>query len=373
MQISKIDLKNNSDLAFIANFLKPYTQRAYLVGGSVRDILLGLELFDYDIEIYDIDVKQFDAIMQKLGAKGFGKSFFVYKFKNFDLALARTENKISHGHTGFEVKICNDEKLGVKRRDFTINALMINIFSGEFLDFYNGLQDLKDGILRHIDEQSFQEDSLRILRAIVFASRFDFTIANETLNLMRNMDIKDLSKDRINAELYKFFKSLKLEVGYKYLQELHLEKEIFNFESDFKSLEFQNLLKETRKIIKDEALFLYLYLNFFKLDKEVFFKKAKLKKEYLKKANQAFYLNNVNDFELAKIAFDMPLKEWLGLWNEKRVKQAKKLKLYENKFESKIVTQDLINIGFFGKALGEKLQELKENELKEYIENIKRE
>ncbi|TKX33208.1 tRNA nucleotidyltransferase/poly(A) polymerase family protein [Campylobacter aviculae] len=367
MQISKINLKNNPNLTFIANFLKPYTQRAYLVGGSVRDMLLGLELFDYDIEIYDINIKDFDSVMQKLGAKGFGKNFFVYKFRNFDMALARTENKISYGHKGFEVKICNDEKLGAKRRDFTINALMINIFSGEFLDFYNGLQDLKQGILRHINDQSFQEDSLRILRAIVFASRFNFKIADETLNLMRNMDIKDLSQDRINAELYKFFQTSYLNLGYKYLQELDLEKEIFGFKGDFESLEFQNLLKEARKIIKDEALFLYLYLNFFKLNKEVFFKKTRLKKEYLKKANQAFYLNDIDDFELAKIAFDMPLKEWLGLWDEKRVEQAKKLKLYENKFESKIVTQDLIDAGFFGKALGEKLQELKENELKEYI------
>ncbi|MFB1644241.1 CCA tRNA nucleotidyltransferase [Campylobacter molothri] len=372
MQISKIDLKNNLDLTFIANFLKPYTQRAYLVGGSVRDMLLGLEIFDYDIEIYDINTKQFDFIMQKLGAKGFGKSFFVYKFKNFDLALARVENKISYGHRGFEVKICNDEKLGARRRDFTINALMINIFSGEFLDFYNGLQDLKNGILRHIDEKSFQEDSLRILRAIVFVSRFNFKIASETLNVMKKMNIKDLSKDRINAELYKFFKSFQLKVGYKYLQKLHLEKEIFGFESDFKSLEFQNLLEESRKFIKDEALFLYLYLNFFKLNKETFFKKTKLKKEYLKKVNQSFYLDEIDDFELAKIAFDMPLKEWLGLWNEKRVGQAKKLKLYEDKFKSKILTQDLINSGFNGKKLGRKIQELKEDKLREYIKNIKK-
>ncbi|EOJ9175673.1 CCA tRNA nucleotidyltransferase, partial [Campylobacter jejuni] len=100
------------------------------------------------------------------------------------------------------------------------------------------------GFLRHIDKQSFQEDSLRVLRAVVFASRFNFKITSESLKLMQSMDITDLSKDRINAELYKFFKSPRLDVGYRYLQELGLEKQVFGFESVFKSLEFQNLLRQ---------------------------------------------------------------------------------------------------------------------------------
>ncbi|EEP3802981.1 CCA tRNA nucleotidyltransferase, partial [Campylobacter jejuni] len=141
--------------------------------------------------------------------------------------------KISYGHKGFEVQICNDEKLGAKRRDFTINSMMINLFNDEFLDFYGGLKDLEAGFLRHIDKQSFQEDSLRVLRAVVFASRFNFKITSESLKLMQSMDITDLSKDRINAELYKFFKSPRLDVGYRYLQELGLEKQVFGFESVF--------------------------------------------------------------------------------------------------------------------------------------------
>ncbi|TEY08826.1 CCA tRNA nucleotidyltransferase, partial [Campylobacter sp. CH185] len=71
------------------------------------------------------------------------------------------------------------------------------------------------------------------------------------------MDITDLSKDRINAELYKFFKSPRLDVGYRYLQELGLEKQVFGFESVFKSLEFQNLLRQSREFVKSDALFLY--------------------------------------------------------------------------------------------------------------------
>ncbi|EGH5085046.1 CCA tRNA nucleotidyltransferase, partial [Campylobacter jejuni] len=93
-------------------------------------------------------------------------------------------------------------------------------------------------------------------------------------------------------------------------------------------------------------------------------------KEYLKYANQAFYLDDISDFELAKIAFEMPLKKWLGLWSKKRIEQAKRLGLYENKFESKILAKDFINAGFCGKILGLKLQEARENELKEYIKGL---
>ena len=81
-----------SELQEIINFLKPYTKRAYLVGGATRDILMSKTPMDFDIEIYDIEYNQFKILMQKLGAKGVGKSFFVYKYKNFDLSHPRTES-----------------------------------------------------------------------------------------------------------------------------------------------------------------------------------------------------------------------------------------------------------------------------------------
>ena len=133
-------------------------------------------------------------------------SEFAKKY-NCDLALARSENKTGQGHKAFEVQICTEEKMAAKRRDFTINALMINIFTNDFLDFYGGVKDLENKILRHIDAQSFQEDSLRVLRALHFVARFKFHIAPQSLKLMQSMDISDLSKERINAELYKFFQA----------------------------------------------------------------------------------------------------------------------------------------------------------------------
>ena len=77
----------------ITDFLKPYTSRAYLVGGAVRDILMNKTPNDFDIEIYDISPTIFEKLMEKLGAKGVGKNFFVYKYKNFDLSLPRIENR----------------------------------------------------------------------------------------------------------------------------------------------------------------------------------------------------------------------------------------------------------------------------------------
>ncbi|MBT0741411.1 CCA tRNA nucleotidyltransferase [Campylobacter lari] len=365
MQRLKIDLKNDQDFLSIKNILKPYTRRAYLVGGCVRNSFLDLSSDDYDIEIYDIEPKLFDELMQKLGANGVGKSFFVYKYKKFDLALARYENKISTGHRGFEVKVCNDEQEGAKRRDFTINALMVNIFDFKFLDFFNGLQDLQEKTIRHIDDKSFIEDSLRVLRGISFACRFDLTIAKESLKLMQTMDISDLSKERINNELYKIFKTSRLNKAYEYFKILNLEEKIFFYQSYNK--EFERLLEQSQKIICDEALFLYLYLNFFHINKEEFFKKTKLKKELLKKCEQEFILGKIDVFNLAKIALKIPLCKWLGLWDDERIVQANKLNLYHHTFESKVSANDLLKEGFSGKELGIELEKRRLQELKNYI------
>ncbi|MBK1964064.1 CCA tRNA nucleotidyltransferase [Campylobacter novaezeelandiae] len=366
MQKLKINLKNNPDINFIVNFLKPYTKRAYLVGGSVRNLLLNLPLNDYDIELYDLTCHQFDEIMQKLGANGFGKSFFVYKYKNYDLALARYENKVSKGHRGFKVSICQVEKDGARRRDFTFNALMINIFNGEFLDFYGGYEDLKNKTIRHIDAKSFKEDSLRILRAIVFAARFNFIIAKESLELMREMDISDLNLERINTELYKFFKTENLALGYKYIQDLNLEEKIFFH--NFNDNQFEKLLKNTREFIKDEALFLYLYLNYFKIDFNEFFKKSKLKKELLSKVKEEYFECEISDFELLKIALKKPLNSWLGLWDKERIKRAKKLKVYDKKIAINIDMNKIFKSNLNGKDLGELIQKEKEKELLKYLQ-----
>lgn len=373
MQVSKISLKNNANTQFIADFLAPYTKRAYLVGGSVRDMLLGHELSDFDIEIYDIKPEFFDILMQKLGANGFGKSFFVYKFKNYDLSLARTENKVARGHKGFEVRICDDEKLGAKRRDFTINSMMINIFNNEFLDFYGGLADLNTRFLRHIDDETFREDSLRVLRAVHFVARFDLRIDESSLKFMQSMDTRDLSRDRINAELYKFFKARNLKAGFEALQELNLEQNAFfaDTKAHKNGAKFKQMLESTREFVVDEGLFLYLYLNFFGIDKKEFFKKTQLKKELLQSANEPFFEDEPSDLELARIALKMPLCKWLGLWDKKRIQRAKALGVYDTMLRPQINTQELEKAGLTGKNLGAAVEKQKDEWLKAYIKGLK--
>lgn len=368
MQVSKTNLKNK--LEFIASFLKPHTRRAYLVGGSVRDTLLGREVADFDIEIYDISPEKFDLLMQKLGANGFGKTFFVYKYENFDLSLARLENKTGSKHRDFAVCVCDNEKDGAKRRDFTINSMMINIFNDEFLDFYGGLSDLKARILRHIDDESFSEDPLRVLRAVHFVARFGLKIAPQSLKFMQTMDISALSSDRINNELYKFFKAADLKRGFMALCELNLEKRVFGFDSVLNKRrgDFLKILENARKFVSSEGLFLYLYLNFFGIDKKDFFKKTQLKKELLNAAKQDFCEGSLNALNLAKIATKMPLKKWLGLWDENRVNLAKKLGIYEEKLKPKFNLNALQKSGLKGENLGHEIEKQKEIWLEKFIQ-----
>jgi len=247
------------DLEFLKEFFLAYTSRVYLVGGCVRDEFLGITPKEYDIEVYDIEPQKFDEIMQKLGAKGVGKSFFVYKWKNFDIALPRTETKVAKGHRGFEVAITQDEKIASRRRDFTMNALMKNIYTGEILDFWGGIEDIKNKTIRHIDDKTFVEDSLRVLRAMQFASRLKFKVASETIKLCQSIDLSDLSRERIYMEFEKMFKSKYLYYGFYYFIVLKIAKKLLNLE--FSKKEFFYLAK-LFKHNPLESFFLYHIIHY---------------------------------------------------------------------------------------------------------------
>ncbi|WP_143709751.1 CCA tRNA nucleotidyltransferase [Nautilia profundicola] len=246
--------EKNDDLEFLKNFFSPFTSRVYLVGGCVRDEILGIKSKEFDIEVYDITPEKFDILMQKLGAKGVGKSFFVYKWKNFDISLPRTETKIAKGHKGFEVSLTQDEKTASKRRDFTMNALMKNIYTGKILDFWGGINDINNKIIKHIDDISFAEDPLRVLRAMQFASRLKFKIERKTIELCKTLDLNELSRERIFMEFEKMFKSRFLYYGFYYFIVLDIAKKILNIE--FTKKEFFKLAKIYRQNPL-ESYFLY--------------------------------------------------------------------------------------------------------------------
>ena len=145
---STLNKKNLQKISFLKTLFSPYTKQVYLVGGFVRDLLLGIENDDLDIEVHGIKKDDFEKLMNQIGAVGVGKSFFVYKYKDIDISLPRIESKIGIGHKGFEVKLAKNEYEATIRRDFTINSMLLNIFSGEIIDYFGGINDLKKVSLR---------------------------------------------------------------------------------------------------------------------------------------------------------------------------------------------------------------------------------
>src|SRR5262245_44900601 len=158
----------------------PALARAYLVGGCVRDSLLGIPQKDFDLEVYGVD---YETLARQLSAHGrvdlVGKSFGVIKFTGlgggqWDFSLPRRDSKMSAGHKGFQIEVDPDidPRTAASRRDFTINALAFDSRTSEYLDFFGGREDLKDRVLRHTSA-AFVEDPLRVLRGMQFASRFN--------------------------------------------------------------------------------------------------------------------------------------------------------------------------------------------------------
>ncbi len=182
--------------------------RVFYVGGYVRDRLLGRENKDLDIEVHGVTPETLTAILQELGELTlFGESFGIFGLRHYslDIAMPRSERALGPGHKDF---LCTlDPFIGTReaaiRRDFTVNALMEDVLTGEVLDHFGGLQDLNDRVLRHMDDRRFAEDPLRVLRGAQFAARFGFSVAPETVALCQRMDLSSLPPERIFTELEK--------------------------------------------------------------------------------------------------------------------------------------------------------------------------
>ena len=177
----------------------------YLVGGAVRDHLLGLAAPDRDWLV----VGSTPEHMVELGFEPVGKDFpvFIHKPSGEEYALARTERKTARGYQGFQFNTSPDISLeeDLQRRDLTINAMAQDV-DGELIDPFNGRADIKAGVLRHVSD-AFVEDPVRILRLARFAARFDFSVAPETLSLMQSMvnngEVDALVPERVWQEMHK--------------------------------------------------------------------------------------------------------------------------------------------------------------------------
>jgi tRNA nucleotidyltransferase (CCA-adding enzyme) len=191
----------------------PELSQSYLVGGCVRDALLGLPQKDFDIEVFGISYEQLAGALSRWGKiNSVGRSFGVVKLSTasgavYDFTVPRRDSKIAPGHKGFEISFdpTITPREAASRRDFTINTLMFDPRSGGLLDYFNGGEDLRRRILRHTTE-AFVEDPLRVLRGVQFAGRFGLAGAPETIALSHQIrgTYRELAVERIREEWFKW-------------------------------------------------------------------------------------------------------------------------------------------------------------------------
>src|SRR6267378_700065 len=206
--------------------------RALLVGGCVRDELMGQQPKDWDVEIYGIEPQRLRQLLNAFGPVNVvGEAFTVYKLgAHLDISLPRRERKTGRGHRGFFIE--GDPEMTIAeataRRDFTINAILKDPLTEEIIDPHNGRADLQHGIIRAVSPETFSEDSLRVLRAAQFAARFEFEVASETVALCRAIDLSDLPSERIWGEMEKLLlRAERPSIGLQWLRDLGAIDQLF--------------------------------------------------------------------------------------------------------------------------------------------------
>ena len=213
----------------VAEAVRQAGGRTYYVGGYVRDQLLGRENKDIDIEVHGVSVQCLETILDSLGERvAMGASFGIMGMRHYelDIAMPRSETATGRGHKDFAVFVdpfLGEEK-AASRRDFTMNALMQDVLTGEILDFFGGREDIIRRRIRHVNDRSFAEDPLRVFRAAQFAARFGFEVAGETAELSATMEVVALPGERILAELEKAL--LKAEKPSVFFEELRRMRQL---------------------------------------------------------------------------------------------------------------------------------------------------
>jgi tRNA nucleotidyltransferase (CCA-adding enzyme) len=205
--------------------------RALVVGGWVRDRLMGQPSKDVDLEVYGVAAEPLREILQQFGSVNtVGESFTVYKIGDIDVSLPRRESKTGRGHKGFTVS--GDPAMRVedaaRRRDFTVNAIAWDPLNGEYLDPFDGRGDIARRRLRVVDPATFADDSLRVLRGIQFAARFGFTLDEEAKALCRRIPLDDLPAERIWSEVEKLLlRAARPSIGLALALELGVVERLF--------------------------------------------------------------------------------------------------------------------------------------------------
>lgn len=197
--------------------------RAVLVGGYVRDRLLGIDSKDYDVEIFGLPLP---AVMELLGTFGelieVGRAFGVLRIKGIDadFSMPRQDSKRGSGHRGFDIAVNPDLDFreASRRRDLTVNSIGLDPLSAEILDPHGGRADLARRVLRATDAAHFAEDPLRALRTAQFAARLEMAPDDELTALCSKLDLSELAPERVYEELRKLLlKARKPSLGFAFL------------------------------------------------------------------------------------------------------------------------------------------------------------
>ena len=261
------DIINLRQLEFYKRLKFELGDQIYLVGGAVRDMLLDKPVKDYDLLVTGLPLDDLETILSGYGkVDAVGKSFGILKFRpighlelEFDIAVPRIETKTGDGHTGFKVELGHVTlEQDLFRRDFTINAMALALDSLLIVDPYGGREDIEKGSIRVVNPNAFQEDPLRMLRAVQFGARFGFTIEEETRRLIfENIaTINQISGERVLGELEKIVSKGKPSVGALLLMQTGLYTPIFG--RTYPSFKFDSLALDTCETVA-EFVFVMTY------------------------------------------------------------------------------------------------------------------
>jgi tRNA nucleotidyltransferase (CCA-adding enzyme) len=204
--------------------------RALVVGGWVRDRLMGGEGTNLDIEVFGVAPDRLRALLETLGrVEAVGESFQVYKVGGIDVSLPRRDSKSGRGHKGFVVVGDPDMSIdeAARRRDFTVNAISWDPLTDEYFDPFNGRADLQRRLLRVVDRATFPDDSLRVLRAVQFAARFDFALDPASAALCREIALDDLPAERVWGEFEKLLGAPRPSIGFAVALDLGVVPKLF--------------------------------------------------------------------------------------------------------------------------------------------------
>lgn len=366
-----IDYPNKLNKVF--DKLDKYSAKPVIVGGFIRDKLLGFDPKDIDIEVYGISsFTKLEEILEEFGSvNSVGKSFGVCKLKfdeyELDFSFPRIDSKIDSGHRGFEIEVnpSLDFKTATSRRDFTINAIGFDVKNKELLDPFNGINDLKNKILKAVNENTFIEDPLRVLRAAQFCARFNLEIDENLLSTCRNMVsenlLDELPKERIFEEIKKIFlKSNKPSIGFEFLKKFgtkYYTNNIYVLDEIVKN----SISNSQTKIV---LLLAGLCYNFNEQSTIKFIQTLTNEKELINKVLPLIKNYNkieidISNYELYKLATIVNIEEVLILSSaiyftnysktyevgEVVYEKAKKLNILNNKLPALLKGRDLLALG----------------------------